>query len=263
MAAKGKRHCAHLQQQQKKQQGAGPGAASPPAAGDAAERQRRERSQKRLRALEDWYDRAPPGLIERIQEEADKLAQKVPGQIAVQVGDSGRLSLIQAAPVKQSCLLSLHSRRGQARCSLEALPLAPSSVSLLALAHSCECCEDERRLLKSARTALRPGGHLLVLTLNPPLSWRLRPWMRHPWLPPLLSMLARPSLESRLADSGFRTLHRLNFSQSRAPLWGPSIDGMIGPWSLVLARSHASAQLGLGHRRRQPRRVVAPSFSPR
>ena len=234
-----------------------------PAAGGAIKRRRQERSQKRLRALEDWYERAPPGLLERIQGESNKLAQKVPGQVAVQVGDSGRLSLIKAAPVKQSWLLSLHSRRGQARCAFEALPLAPSSVSLLALAHGCECCDDEKQLLKSARTALRPGGHLLLLTLNPAANWRPRPWMRQPWLPPILSMLARLSLESRLADSGFRTLYRLNFSQSKAPLWGPSIDGLIGPWSLVLARSQVSAHLGLGHRRRPPRRIAAPSFSPR
>ena len=227
------------------------------------ERRRQERSRKRLRALEDWYDQAPPELVERIQQQADKLAQKVPGQFAVQVGDSGRLSLIQAAPVRRFHLLSLHSRRGDARCALEALPLAPSSVSLLALAHSCECCDDERKLLKSARMVLRPGGYLLILTLNPPLNWRPRPWMRPAWLPPLLVLLARRSLETRLAESGFRTLHRLNFSQSRAPFWGPSIDALIGPWSLLLARSHASARLGLGHRRRQPRRVAVPGLSSR
>ncbi len=236
-------------------------APSPTVAGGG--RRRQESSLRRLRALEDWYGRAPLGLVERIQEEADKLAQKVPGQIAVQVGDSGRLSLIRAAPVKQSLLLSRHSRHCQARCSVEALPLAPSSVSLLALAHSCECCDDEKKLLKSARKALRPGGHLLILTLNPPSNWRPRPWMRPPWLPPLLPMLARPSLETRLADSGFRTLYRLNFSQSRAPFWGPSIDAVLGPWSLLLARSQAAAHLGIGHRRRQPRRVAAPSLSPR
>lgn len=59
-------------------------------------------------------------------------------------------------------------------CSEQAWPIAEYSIDTLVLQHALEFSQYPRQLLQEATRCIRPGGHLLILGMNPWSSWGLR-----------------------------------------------------------------------------------------
>lgn len=60
------------------------------------------------------------------------------------------------------------------QCGALAWPVAEHSVDGVILQHGLEFCSAPKRLLQEAAFGLRPGGHLLILGINPLSAWGVR-----------------------------------------------------------------------------------------
>ncbi len=59
-------------------------------------------------------------------------------------------------------------------CAPEALPFSESSLDLLVMPHTLECCQDPHAALREAVRVLVPEGRLLLFGLNPFSLWGLQ-----------------------------------------------------------------------------------------
>ncbi len=59
-------------------------------------------------------------------------------------------------------------------CEEQAWPLTESAADVVVLQHGLDFCLSPHGLLREAARSVRPGGHLLIIGINPWSSWGLR-----------------------------------------------------------------------------------------
>lgn len=59
-------------------------------------------------------------------------------------------------------------------CEEQAWPLSEHAADVVVMQHGLDFCLSPHGLLREAASSVRPGGHLLILGINPWSSWGLR-----------------------------------------------------------------------------------------
>lgn len=81
---------------------------------------------------------------------------------------------LQAPQIRCNLRLGPLPDAGAILCDAHAWPLCEHAADVVVLQHALEFAGDPHALLREAAHALRPGGHLLVVGINPYSSWGLR-----------------------------------------------------------------------------------------
>ncbi|CDF83347.1 hypothetical protein PKB_2000 [Pseudomonas knackmussii B13] len=155
-------------------------------------------------------------------------------------------------------------------CDECAWPLGEHAADVVLLQHGLDFCLSPHRLLREAARSVRPGGHLLVLGVNPRSAWGLRHYFARDGL-----RRARCISPGRVCDwlnlLGF-ALEKRRFGCYRPPLasalwqarlarmerWGKGLKGTGAGFYLLVAR-----KLVVGLRPvRQPRREARGQLVP-
>ena len=64
----------------------------------------------------------------------------------------------------------------QVVCEEQAWPVAENAADVVLLQHGMDFCHSPHGLLREAARCVRPGGHLIVVGINPVSSWGARHW---------------------------------------------------------------------------------------
>ena len=64
-------------------------------------------------------------------------------------------------------------------CEEQAWPLSEHAADVVVMQHGLDFCLSPHGLLREAASAVRPGGHLLIVGINPWSSWGLRHVFAH------------------------------------------------------------------------------------
>ncbi|MEA9977254.1 methyltransferase domain-containing protein [Pseudomonas sp. 10B1] len=113
-------------------------------------------------------------------------------------------------------------------CEEQAWPLSEHAADVVVLQHGLDFCLSPHGLLREAAASVRPGGHLLIIGINPWSAWGLRHFFAHDAL-----RKARCISPSRVADwlnlLGF-ALEKRRFGCYRPPLastaWQARLAGL-------------------------------------
>ena len=236
-------------------------------------------SQTRLpadQALDEWFH-TPLGRSLQAME-VNCLRGILPGlfgPVALQLGVGGPLELAATRIVLQhgTRVGGGVAVRGES-CSL---PFAESSIHLVVLDHTLECCTDPHQVLREVQRVLTPEGHVVVLGFNPFSLWglwRLAGWHRQraPWNGQFLA-LARLKDWLSLLDfepTGGRMVYyrppltnetardRLYFLEQAGDRWWP----LAAAAYILVARKREAGMTLLRPRRRQRRSVRARLVEP-
>ena len=155
-------------------------------------------------------------------------------------------------------------------CEEQAWPLSEHAADVVVLQHGLDFCLSPHGLLREAASSVRPGGHLLIVGINPWSTWGLRHVFAHDAL-----RLARCISPSRVGDwlnlLGF-ALEKRRFGCYRPPLasakwqgrlarmetWGPVLQGSGAGFYLLVARKLVVGLRPLRQPRREPRGQLVP-----
>ncbi|TWH65019.1 methyltransferase family protein [Azomonas agilis] len=127
------------------------------------------------------------------------------------------------------------------RCHEFAWPIAERCLDAVILQHALEFSRHPQLLLQEAARSLRPGGHLLIVGINPWSLWR---WQsrRAADLVPHLHYPMPSRLKSYLSQLGFMLeLHCYGgYSMSAEPKWLERHQWPVGGYYLITARKLVS-----------------------
>jgi SAM-dependent methyltransferase len=155
-------------------------------------------------------------------------------------------------------------------CEEQAWPLSEHAADVVVMQHGLDFCLSPHGLLREAASSVRPGGHLLIIGINPWSTWGLRHVFAHDAL-----RQARCISPSRVADwlnlLGF-ALEKRRFGCYRPPLasakWQARLAGWerkAGDWQLsgggfylLVARKIVVGLRPLRQERREPMGKLIP-----
>ncbi|BCJ06196.1 SAM-dependent methyltransferase [Pseudomonas sp. RtIB026] len=116
-------------------------------------------------------------------------------------------------------------------CEEQAWPLSEHAADVVVLQHGLDFSLSPHGLLREAASAVRPGGHLLIVGINPWSSWGLRHFFSQGAL-----RKARCISASRVGDwlnlLGF-ALEKRRFGCYRPPLASPAWQQRLAGWERV------------------------------
>ncbi|KAF1052656.1 MAG: hypothetical protein GAK43_01821 [Stenotrophomonas maltophilia] len=155
-------------------------------------------------------------------------------------------------------------------CDECAWPLGEHAADLVLLQHGLDFCLSPHRLLREAARSVRPGGHLLIIGVNPLSTWGVRRYFARDGL-----RRARCIAPGRVCDwlnlLGF-ALEKRRFGCYRPPLasmawqarlarmegWGGALKGSGAGFYLLVARKLVMGLRPLQQSKREPRGQLIP-----
>lgn len=108
------------------------------------------------------------------------------GRIAVQVGRTGKMRLLDSSPMPVQLVLDadLQPSSPSVGALPEALPFEGSSIDLVVLPHTLDFSLEPHQVLRETHRVLAPEGHIVLLGFNPMSLWGLvRLLQRHTQVP--------------------------------------------------------------------------------
>jgi SAM-dependent methyltransferase len=156
---------------------------------------------------------------------ADELAQYFGGYL-VHYGPALDVP-VKTEKIRASVFLGAPLPGVQIACEEHAWPLSEHAADLVVLPHALDFCLSPHSLLREAARSVRPGGHLLIIGVNPWSAWGLRKLVARDAL-----RQARCIAPGRLADwlslLGF-ALEKRRFGCYRPPLVSAAWQARLAP----------------------------------
>lgn len=217
-----------------------------------------------------WFS-GPLGqlLLEEEQRLLDEQLARFFGGYLVHYGPCAE-SQLQSQQIQRSVRLGAPFAGVEVACSEQCWPLLEHAADVVVLQHGLDFCLSPHGLLREAARSVRPGGHLLVVGINP-----LSPWgMRHLFARDALQQ-ARCIAPRRLCDwlnlLGF-ALEKARFGCYRPPLasvawqhrlralerWGNAWQWPGGGFYVLVARKMVVGLRPLRQAPRESRGILLP-----
>ena len=218
----------------------------------------------------DWFN-GPVGsmLLGAEQRMLDEELQRFFGGYLVHYGPSAEPAA-NADKIQRSVRLGAPFSGVEIACEEQAWPLTEYAADVVLLQHGLDFSLSPHGLLREAAHSVRPGGHMLIIGINPISAWGAR----HVFARDALGR-ARCFAPSRVSDwlhlLGF-ALEKRRFGCYRPPLassgwqsrltsldsWGDTWQSPGGGFYLLVARKLVSGMRPIRQSRREPRGVLVP-----
>ncbi|EIK96317.1 hypothetical protein PMM47T1_11931 [Pseudomonas sp. M47T1] len=176
----------------------------------------------------DWFE-GPLGQF-LLKEEQTLLEEELGrffGGYLVHYGPSAQVPP-QAPQVQRNVRLGAPLPGVEIVCEEQAWPLSEHAADVVVLQHGLDFSLSPHGLLREAASAVRPGGHLIIVGINPWSAWGLRRAFAHDAL-----RKARCFSASRVGDwlnlLGF-ALEKRRFGCYRPPLASPAWQARLAGW---------------------------------
>ncbi|WP_369987255.1 class I SAM-dependent methyltransferase [Pseudomonas xanthosomatis] len=184
-----------------------------------------------IRLARDWFD-GPLGQL-MLKEEEKLLSEELGrffGGYLVHYGP-GAEAPPSAPQVQRNVRLGAPLPGVEIVCEEQAWPLSEHAADVVVLQHGLDFSLSPHGLLREAASAVRPGGHLLIVGINPWSSWGVRHLFSRGAL-----RKARCISASRVGDwlnlLGF-ALEKRRFGCYRPPLASPAWQQRLAGWERV------------------------------
>jgi len=131
-------------------------------------------AQQHAERVRDWFDSSLGDLL--LGEEQRLLEEELArffGGFLVHYGMQ-REGAARAAQIQRNVRLGPPGGDVEIVCDEQAWPLCEHAADVVVLQHALDFSLSPHALLREAAQAVRPGGHLLIVGLNPFSSWGLR-----------------------------------------------------------------------------------------
>ncbi|AEF22226.1 class I SAM-dependent methyltransferase [Pseudomonas fulva] len=221
-------------------------------------------------AARQWFN-GPLGrlLLEQERRLLDEELARFFGGYLVHYGPCAETSL-ETQQIQRSVRLGAPFAGTEIVCEEQSWPLVEHAADVVVLQHGLDFCQSPHGLLREAARSVRPGGHLLIVGINPMSAWGVRHLFAHDVLHE-----ARCIAPKRLGDwlnlLGF-ALEKRRFGCYRPPLasaawqarlaplerWGGAWQSPGGGFYVLVARKLVVGLRPLRQSRREPMGKLVP-----